>query len=193
MDKKDREILKDLKGKLSDKRYQHSLGVMYTASSMAMAFGMDVHQALMAGMLHDCAKYLKDKEKFAACKKYHIEVTSLEKENPELLHAKIGAAFAEHIYGVNDPEIISAIRWHTTGRPDMTPLEEIIFIADYIEPNRKELPHMDEIRRLAFCDRTECIIMIIGNTLTYLEGKKSLIDDSSRSTYEFYKSKRDSK
>lgn len=183
------DIKKDLKEKLSKKRYEHTLGVMYTASAMAMAHGEDIQKAMIAGLLHDCAKYLSDKEKIAACKKYKLEITDLEDKNKELLHAKIGAAFAKDLYKVKDEEILNAIRCHTTGKPDMTPLEEIIFIADYIEPNRKDLPGMDQIRYLAFHDLTDCIVQIIENTIKYLEGKKSLVDDTSKSTYEFYKDK----
>ena len=180
------DIKKDLKERLSKKRYEHTLGVMYTAAAMAMCFGVDVNQAMMAGLLHDCAKYLNDKEKLSACKKYKIPITPLENDNKELLHAKIGAAFAKHRYGVKDKEVLSAITYHTTGKPDMSPLEEIIFVADYIEPNRKKLTGMEEIRYLAFHNLTDCIVQIIENTLKYLEGKKSLVDEASKATYYFY-------
>lgn len=180
------DIKKDLKERLSKKRYEHTLGVMYTAAAMAMCFGVDVSQALLAGLLHDCAKYLTDKEKLAACKKYNLSISPLEDANKELLHAKIGAAFARHRYGVKDEEVLSAIMCHTTGKPDMSPLEEILFVADYIEPNRRQLPGMEEIRYLAFHNLTDCIVQIIENTLKYLEGKKSLVDDASQATYHFY-------
>jgi predicted HD superfamily hydrolase involved in NAD metabolism len=119
-------------------------------------------------------------------------VTELERSNKELLHAKIGAAFAEDLYGVSDTAVLDAIRYHTTGRPDMTLLESIVFVADYIEPNRKQIRGMDEIRYLAFHNLDDCIVQIIENTLQYLEGKKSLVDASSRETYEFYKQKQES-
>lgn len=180
------DIKKDLKERLSKKRYEHTLGVMYTAAAMAMCFGVDVNQAMLAGLLHDCAKYLNDKEKLSACKKYKLPISPLENDNKELLHAKIGAAFARHRYGVKDKEILSAITYHTTGKPDMSPLEEIIFVADYIEPNRKKLTGMEEIRYLAFHNLTDCIVQIIENTLKYLEGKKSLVDEASKATYHFY-------
>ena len=180
------DIKKDLKERLSKKRYEHTLGVMYTAAAMAMCFGVDVNQAMLAGLLHDCAKYLNDKEKLSACKKYKLPISPLENDNKELLHAKIGAAFAKHRYGVKDKEVLSAITYNTTGKPDMSPLEEIIFIADYIEPNRKKLTGMEEIRYLAFHNLTDCIVQIIENTLKYLEGKKSLVDEAPKATYHFY-------
>lgn len=187
-----KDIQKDLKERLSKKRYEHTIGVMYTATSMAMCYQVDVKKALYAGLLHDCAKYLKDEEKVEACHKYHLPITSIEDKNKELLHSKIGAEFAKHRYGIEDEEILNAIRYHTTGKPNMTRLEEILFVADYIEPNRKELPGMEEIRYFAFHDLTKCIVQIMENTLQYLEGKKSLIDASSRSTYNYYKAKQES-
>ena len=180
------EIRKDLKDRLSKKRFEHTIGVMYTAGAMAMRYGIDIEQAMLAGLLHDCAKYLSDKEKLAACEKYEIPITDVEMENKELLHAKIGAAFAKHRYGVKDPEVLSAISWHTTGKPDMSRLEEIIFIADYIEPNRKMITGLPKIRELAFLDLTDCIVQMIENTLQYLEAKKYLVDDASKATYQFY-------
>ena len=186
------DMKKKLKDELTKKRYEHTLGVAYTAASMAMCYNEDVNKALIAGLLHDSAKCLSDKDKLKAVKKYKLDITDAERENLELLHAKIGAAFAYDLYDVEDEEILSAIRCHTTGKADMSPLEEILFIADYIEPNRKELPGMDEIRYLAFHNRTDCIVKIIENTLKYLEGKKSLIDDSSKDTYDFYVKKQES-
>ena len=186
------DMKKRLKDDLSKKRYEHTLGVAYTAASMAMCYGEDVNKAYIAGLLHDSAKCLSDKEKLKAAKKYKVTVTDAERENLELLHAKLGAEFAADYYKIDDEEILSAIRCHTTGKADMSPLEEILFIADYIEPNRKELPGMDEVRFLAFHDRTSCIVKIIENTLKYLEGKKSLIDDASRETYEYYIKKQES-
>ncbi|MBQ4232547.1 MAG: bis(5'-nucleosyl)-tetraphosphatase (symmetrical) YqeK, partial [Lachnospiraceae bacterium] len=140
------DMKKRLKDDLSKKRYEHTLGVAYTAASMAMCYGEDVNKAYIAGLLHDSAKCLSDKEKLKSAKKYKVTVTDAERENLELLHAKLGAEFAFDYYEVEDEEILSAIRCHTTGKADMSPLEEILFIADYIEPNRKELPGMDEVR-----------------------------------------------
>lgn len=185
------ELQKQLKNELTKKRFQHTMGVMYTAASMAMSYGADVNQALYAGLLHDCAKCLSDEEKLKACHKYKIMISPTERENTQLLHAKIGAVYAKKIYGIQDEDILSSIRWHTTGKADMSLLEEIIFVADYIEPGRKELPNMARIRYLAFHNLTDCIVAIIENTLTYLEGKKSLIDNASRETYDFYKRKQE--
>jgi predicted HD superfamily hydrolase involved in NAD metabolism len=140
------EIQEELKKLLKKKRYHHTVGVRYTAQAMAMRFGEDIEMAGYAGVLHDCAKYFSDDEMVKACGKYHIICSEAEKENPSLLHAKLGAHFARIKYGIEDERILSAIRWHTTGKPEMTDFEKIIFIADYIEPERKLLPGMEEIR-----------------------------------------------
>lgn len=89
--------------------------------------------------------------------------------NPELLHAKLGAYYAREKYGVDDEDIRSAIEFHTTGRPAMSLLEKIVFVADYIEPNRKPLPEIDEIRNEAFSDIDASVAHILKNTLTYLD------------------------
>ena len=93
---------------------------------------------------------------------------------------------AEHEYGVEDPDILSAIRWHTTGHPDMTPLEKIIFVADYIEPNRQQAPHLKTIRHLAFMDLDEALRVILKDTLDYLDSIHGEIDGMTEETYLYY-------
>ena len=143
-------LQKQMKEELSEDRYEHTLGVMYTAESLAMRYGVDMTKAAVAGLLHDCATCIPNSQKIRLCKKYDIEVTENEEKNPSLLHAKLGALLAQKAYGVDDPEILNAIRWHTTGKPDMTMLEKIIYMADYIEPNRDKAPNLREIRKLSF-------------------------------------------
>ena len=138
MDERIIKIQHVLKKELDDNRYQHTLGVMYTAASMAMCYDVDVLKALYAGLLHDCAKCIPNDKKLHLCGKYGFTVSDIERENPSLLHAKLGACLAHEKYGVTDKEIIHAIESHTTGCPAMTMLEKIIYIADYIEPGRRE-------------------------------------------------------
>lgn len=171
---------------MDDKRYIHTLGVAYTASAMAMAYGEDFKRAYLAGLLHDCAKCHTNPEFIALCEKYGIAITESEYENPFLLHAKLGAYFAKHKYSINDEEILSAITWHTTGKPGMTLLEKIIFIADYIEPDRRELPNISDIRKAAFTDTDRAMVLICGSTIRYLEDSGRLIDSITRDTYNFY-------
>lgn len=188
------EIQEELEKILRKKRYQHTLGVRYTAQAMAMRYGEDITAAGYAGMLHDCAKYLSGEEILALCRKNQIRYSETERENPSLLHAKLGAHFARERYGVEEEGILSAIRWHTTGKPGMSELEKIIFIADYIEPGRKMLPHMEQIRREAFHDMDEAMYLILYNTLSYLReegaGEKTL-DSYTIDAYDFYKELRE--
>ncbi|MCR5228125.1 MAG: bis(5'-nucleosyl)-tetraphosphatase (symmetrical) YqeK [Eubacterium sp.] len=183
------EMVKKLESKLNPKRFVHSIGVEYTAANLAFVHGADVEKARLAGLLHDCAKYIPTDEKLKRAKKYGIKANKCEKANPDLLHGKIGAFIAKEKYGVDDPEILSAIAYHTTGHPDMTLLEKIIFVADYIEPNRRIIRDLPEIRREAYLDLDKCIIHILKNTLEYLETTDAAIDELTRDTYNYYVSK----
>lgn len=178
---------KKVKKEMNVQRFHHTQGVMYTAAAMAMAFGEDVERAKMAGLLHDCAKScVPNSKKAKLCDTYGIKYSDFEKRNPQLLHGKLGAYFAKHIYGVKDAEICSAIACHTTGKPKMTVLEKIIFIADYIEPDRSGMPRLDEIRKMAFCDLDMCVEMIMSDTLKYLKEAGRPIDDATAKAYDYY-------
>ena len=191
MQKSLEEIQEELKKVLKRKRYQHTVGVRYTAQAMAMCFDEDIEKAGYAGMLHDCAKYLSDEEMLVECRKHHIVCSDTEKIRPSLLHAKLGACYAKEFYGVEDDKVLSGIRWHTTGKPGMSNFEKIIFIADYIEPGRKMIPGMEEIRRAAFCNLDEAMFLILENGVSYLEdtskSRKDMIDSYTEDAYDFYK------
>lgn len=181
------EIRKKVKKELDKERYEHTKGVMYTAACLAMAHEGNMEQAMLAGLLHDCAKCVPNDEKIRICEENHIMISSVERENPTLLHAKLGAFYASAKYEVTDPEIIHAIKIHTTGEPGMSLLDKIIFIADYIEPRRDKAAHLDEIRRLAFEDLDACMADILYDTLHYLNPRKGAIDPNTQLTYEYYK------
>ncbi len=181
-------IRKEMEAVLSAKRYAHTLGVAYTAAALAMAHGERMDNAMTAGLLHDCAKSMHGSELVAICEKAHLNVTAVERSNPTaLLHAKAGAYLAEHKYGVTDDDILNAIRYHTTGRPDMSRLEKILYIADYIEPNRKQLAELSMIRRIAFQDLDWTMEKILANTLAYLRTTDGQLDDMTIKTYHYYK------
>ena len=147
MEQKITKIRRKLMTELDTERYEHTLGVMYTAASMAMRYDEDVEKALLAGLLHDCAKCISGENKIKLCNKYHLSVSEVEKKNPSLLHAKLGAFLAAKKYHIKDKDVINAIASHTTGCPNMTLLDKIIYIADYIEPGRKELPIMQKLKK----------------------------------------------
>ncbi|MCF2667008.1 MULTISPECIES: bis(5'-nucleosyl)-tetraphosphatase (symmetrical) YqeK [Lachnospiraceae] len=189
MEQKITKIRRKLMTELDTERYEHTLGVMYTAASMAMRYDEDVEKALLAGLLHDCAKCISGENKIKLCNKYHLSVSEVEKKNPSLLHAKLGAFLAAKKYHIKDKDVINAIASHTTGCPNMTLLDKIIYIADYIEPGRKELPNMAEVRKLAFTDINECLYRILEDSLVYLNSKNISVDPMTEKTYLYYKNK----
>ena len=193
MNHKITKIRRKMMTELDKDRYEHTLGVMYTAASLAMRYDEDIEKALIAGLLHDCAKCLSGDTKIKLCKKYHLNVSEVEKENPSLLHAKLGAFLAAKKYHIKDKDIINAIASHTTGCPHMSLLDKIIYIADYIEPGRKELPNMAEVRKLAFTDIDACLYRILKDSLEYLTGMNVPIDPMTEKKYLYYKSKREEK
>lgn len=188
-----KKIKKYLKKHLTKDRYQHTLGVAYTAAALAMKYNTDtsnanlVKRAYLAGLLHDCAKCMSDEKKLHICDKNNISYSTMESEHPYLLHGKVGAYIASRKFKIKDEDILQAITWHTTGRPDMSLLEKIIFIADYIEPSRKPVKELDLIRKLAFEDIDKTMEKILSNTLKYLDGKNAPVDIMTQTTYESYK------
>ena len=178
---------KKLKKELDPERYAHTIGVAYTAAALAMRYETNVQQAQVAGLLHDCAKCIPNNKKIALCQKYNIQMTEIEIENPFLLHAKLGAFLAMDKYGITDKEITSAILNHTTGKPNMSLLDKIIFVADYIEPQRKKQPNLAEIRKLAFIDLDKALFRILEDTLAFLSTSSRKIDPMTEKTYRYYK------
>ena len=180
-------ISKQMKKELDKSRYQRTLGVMYTASCLAMRYESDMQQAMLAGLLHDCAKCIPGEKQIHLCRKNHIEIRKVEEENPFLLHAKLGAFFAETKYEVSDKEVLHAIEVHTTGEPAMNLLDKIIFVSDYIEPNRDKAPNLPEIRALAFAQIDQAVLKILHDTIYYLNQKRGSVDYKTHDTYEYYK------
>lgn len=179
-------IQKKLKKDLDKPRFQHTMGVMYTAASLAMVHDCGLNQAQTAGLLHDCAKCIPDDKKIKLCQKYKITVTAYEKNNPFMLHTKLGEWIASHKYGIKDPEILKSILWHTTGKPAMSTLEKIIYIADYIEPGRDRAPNLEQIRKTAFQSLDECMYLILKDCLAYLNSSNKEIDILSENAFDYY-------
>ena len=180
-------IKANLKEKLPKKRYEHTLGVAYTAAALAMCYGEDILKAELAGILHDVAKAKKSFELKDDMKGYIDPYTDgdyvalIANKAPQILHAIYAPYLAKKDYKIEDKDILSAIRWHTTGKKDMTMLEKIVFVADYIEPNRKKLPDLDRIRTLSFHDISEAVKVIAKSTIEYLGSQGMYID---KFTYE---------
>lgn len=178
---------KQLKSKLDPMRYEHSLSVSFTCMALAMRYGYDLHRAELAGLLHDCAKRYGDNELIVKCQKHGIDLTEGEKKAPAVIHATYGAWMAEHKFGIQDPEILSAIRCHTTGMPDMGILDKILYIADYIEPRRNKAANLEQMRYLAFQDLDRTMYEILAGTLDYLKKKNAGLDSMTLRAYEYYR------
>lgn len=180
-------LRKQLEKELKPDRFEHTLGVAYTSASLAFAYGADVEKALIAGFLHDCAKSMTHDEQVEVCEKNNIEMTEVERKNHSLLHAKVGMYLAQKKYDVHDEDILNAIRWHTTGRENMSLLEKIVYIADFIEPNRKPLENMPLVRKEAFTDLDRCLAHILHDSVVYLRTIGKETDDATMKAYEYYK------
>ena len=180
-------IRRRLKKKMDEDRFEHTMGVAYTSVCLAMRYGCDLDQALTAGLLHDCAKCIPNEKKIEMCKKYHLQISAAELANPGLLHAKLGAYVAWKKFQIEDEEILRAIASHTTGRPAMSLLDKIIYIADFIEPGRTEAPNLPAVRKLAFCDIDACLYRILEDSLSYLENKGVTVDPMTEKTFLYYR------
>ena len=152
-----------------------------------------IEKAMLAGLLHDCAKCLSTEKKIGLCVKKNIDITEVEISNPGLLHAKAGMVLAEEEYGIKDTQILHAIRVHTTGEADMGLLDKILFVADYIEPNRCEAPRLEEIRKLAFSELDRTVAEILYDTINFLNTKSGAIDPTTQITYNYYAKYRDNR
>lgn len=178
---------KKLKKYVDESRYVHTLGVMYTAAALAMRYDADMEKAQVAGLLHDCAKCIPNDKKLKLCRQNDIPVSSVEEKSPFLLHAVLGAYIAREKYDIKDQEILDAIACHTTGKPDMTLLEKIIFISDYIEPMRSKAENLPQIRHMAFEDLDLAVYMTLRDTLAYLEKEKTCLDNQTTMAYNYYR------
>lgn len=156
---------------LKPKRMPHVLGTEGEAAKLARRFGADETKARVAGLLHDCTKKLGMAEQLALCKQYGIRLDPLEQKALKLLHAKTGAAIARHVYGVDD-EVYQAILYHTTGRANMTLLEKILYLADYIEPSREFAndPDVVRLRETVYEDLDRGLLLGLTMTVTEMEG-----------------------
>ncbi len=161
---------KQMQTKLSEalkkKRFAHSLGVCGEAVRMARLFGADVKKAYIAGLLHDCAKCLTRDEERELCEKYDFEPDDMTKACHPVLHAPLGAIVARYDYGVEDEEILDAIRYHTVARKDMTLLDKIVYVADVTEPNR-DYDGVETLRKLSKRSIDDAFFEAVRQSLTH--------------------------
>lgn len=179
MDKLERVVI----GLLNPNRVAHVLGCRDTAVELAKRWGANERDAERAGILHDITKALDGSLQLTLCNEYGTILDDFSQKYPKTLHALTGALVAERIFGENDA-VVEAIRWHTTGRANMSLLEKIIYVADYVEPNRT-LPYVDELRHLAFTDLDAAVMLGLRKTLEHLAVLGDEVSPASKEAIDF--------
>lgn len=162
-----------LKANLTPERYEHSLGTAECARELAERFGVDKEKAYFTGLIHDCAKCLPSGETEDIIKN-HLELEDGELCSPKTHHAPVGAYVAKKEFGIDDEEILSAIRWHTIGKVNMTTFEKIIFLADKLENRTRPCEICEPIRKALDCGLDAALLLCYKNTI------KSLVDRELR-------------
>lgn len=171
-------IVKELQKNIRGEKFGHSLGVEETAIKLAQRYGADINKAGLAGLLHD---YTKQKDNAALAKQYHIPYLT-----EKTLHGHTAAALLKDKGYVSDDEVLGAIKWHTTGKEGMTMLEKIVYVADYMEPNR-DFEGVERLRELAFSNIDKAVFLGLKMSIENIVENKSLIDMDSVKAYNYYR------
>jgi predicted HD superfamily hydrolase involved in NAD metabolism len=172
------EILGKLRGTLEERRYAHTLGVEKTAALLARRWGYDEEKAALAGLLHDCAKGMSEEASIEKARKIGLFFDEYELFEPKLMHAPLGAALARLEYFVEDTEILSAIKFHTTGRKNMILLEKILYMADYIEPCRT-FDGVEELRKLSCEDLDAALLAGLRREICFVAARGGIVHPDS--------------
>ena len=174
-----KQIIEKLNTMLKPKRLEHSINVAKCAIKLSEIYGYDKEKAYLAGLVHDCAKYFTKEQVDSYVEKYNIELDPLEVDNIALSHSIIGSFAIQDVFNIQDMDIINAVRYHTTGRENMSTLEKIIFMADMIEEDRN-FPGVDELRKLSFNGQLDkALITSLNNTIKFVIENNQLIHPRS--------------
>ena len=176
------EIEKYLKSKLTPERYTHVLSVRELALDLAKKYGADLRQVNLAVLLHDCAKWMRTSEQYETAANHGIQLDEIEHHNPSLLHALIGVEFAVSHFDVDNPEILNAIRIHTTGSGKMTLIDKILYVADFAEPKRNHAEAYS-VRELAYQDLNKAVFEVSRYKIEHLLAKGVLIHPHTIDAY----------
>lgn len=183
-------IINDLKDKMSYHRYEHSIGVMHTAACLSILYNENVEKAMLAGLLHDCTKHFSVQEHIELCKKKNVRLSEEDLKITGVLHSITAPIVAEQSYGIDDADILSAIRYHTTGCTNMSKLDKIIYIADFIEPGRRfkfDNMILEIARKKAFAgDLNLALIYILDEIVKWLGNSGSCIHKATISARDYY-------
>lgn len=180
------QYLEILRGRLTPKRYRHSLAVADQAVHLAKKYGVDSEKAYMAGLLHDILKDTDGDSQLQIFKDFGILLDAVEKNAPKLWHAHAGAVFLERILGITDEEILSAVRYHTTGRAGMAPLDVVLYLADFTSADR-DYPDVDVLRELTERDVDEAMVYALAYTVQDLEERGLPVHPDTLACYDEYK------
>jgi predicted HD superfamily hydrolase involved in NAD metabolism len=161
-------LLSWLAANVPESRVNHVLRVEQTAISLAQAHGLPGEQAAQAALMHDLAKYFKPQTLLAIARQEGLAIDPVDELNPHLLHADVGAIVARDEFGVHEPEILAAIADHTLGRPGMSPLSCVVFLADSLEPGRGDTPELNALRQLSRQDLYQAVWLTCDHTLKHL-------------------------
>jgi predicted HD superfamily hydrolase involved in NAD metabolism len=176
------EIEQYLQSHLKGKRCQHVLSVRDMAVDLAKKYQADIDKVNLAALLHDSARWMSVQELYEAAQDYGIQLDEIEQQNASLLHATVGAAIAAARFGVSDPEILNAIRAHTTGNGAMTLMDKILYVADFSEPTRIH-EGADVVRELAYQDLERAVFEVSRYKIQYLLDKGVLIHPNTIDAY----------
>lgn len=152
---------------LPEKRYKHCVAVYETALEIAQAHGLETSKIGVAALLHDCGREIASRDNLAKAKELKINIDKIERNQPILLHAKLGVYYAKTKYGVKDKATLEGIRYHTTGAEHMSKLAMVVYLADLLEPTR-DFPGIEDMRSLAKVDLEKCIFKAYAQTIRYL-------------------------
>jgi nicotinate-nucleotide adenylyltransferase len=180
-----RSMQEKLKGMLKFKRYRHTMGTVRTAALLADNYGEDPQKTRLAALLHDCAKTNGKDSGYLSVP--GVKADAWEQKDPSLLHAKAGAVIAQREFGVRDPEVLQAIRSHTTGRPGMTKLEKIIYFADMIEPGRS-FPGVNALRGIALEGLDRAVMAGLKFSIDYIMKRGETLHPATEEAYNYIKS-----
>lgn len=163
---------------IGEERLNHSLRVMNVARELSRIYGEDEEKATLAGLLHDCARFSDKSYLLKKARDFDIILNDIYTKNANLLHAPLGEKVAKEEYDIEDIDILNAIKYHTTGREKMSKLEKIVYLADYIEPNR-DFEGIEEIRDLCFKEKSLDLALVksIDNTIIYILNNKQIIHE----------------
>ncbi len=181
------QIIDYLKENLKPSRFTHTMGVREEAVKLARKYGADIEKAEIAALVHDCCKNKTDSELICLADTLGVKLDKFQLANGKLLHAPVGAAFAKKYFGIEDSEIIDAVTYHTTGRADMTLLDKIIYLADYIDPNRDDFEGLATLRTLTYENLDKAMLYALELSEEHVRSKGAPLHPDTVSAIAYFK------